>query len=412
MRNIRKQSGGFSLIELMVGVLIAIIASIVMFQVFGFSERQKRTVTGASDAQVNGALALDMIERETRGAGFGGYANPALSNCAQNYTYYDSGDPSYTPGPLSGNDSITQPVTLIDHAASDIPADEITIRGSASTFSANYLLPQSCLSSSMPQSSSELKVASTYGFDTCELMMVVQKSSYDLSAPDGLAGNCTLMQITQVQSEALHIQHNPGSSGPTYNPKVSYQNTANWPAYKSSASGCEAVAVCVRQKGAGGDEVRFAVTENAAKIRQLVMTRDGTTSTIAPHIMDLQAEYGLITTASGTPTWQAAVTGGTTVSGQTDWTTSASHALTSGQIKAIKAVRIALVARSGEFEKPVGAAGTCETTTGDITYWNDRKFDTSKWPTSSTDPSIDWRCYRYKVFETVIPLRNVIWSAT
>ena len=55
----------------MVGVIIAILGSIVIFQVFSVSEKYKRTSVAGSDAQQSGLLALHSIERELRMAGYG-----------------------------------------------------------------------------------------------------------------------------------------------------------------------------------------------------------------------------------------------------------------------------------------------------------------------------------------------------
>jgi type IV pilus assembly protein PilW len=66
------------------------------------------------------------------------------------------------------------------------------------------------------------------------------------------------------------------------------------------------------------------------------------------------------------------------------------------------AVRLAIVARSAVAEKATGAGGTCETTMAAPT-WSGGTFDLS------ADPN--WQCYRYRVFETTVPLRNWIWKS-
>ena len=58
-----RRGHGFTIVEIMVAMLIGLIGSIVIFQVLFVSERQKRTTTGAGDAQQNGLLALYTIER-------------------------------------------------------------------------------------------------------------------------------------------------------------------------------------------------------------------------------------------------------------------------------------------------------------------------------------------------------------
>ena len=65
------RAAGFSLVELMDGVIIALIGSIVIFQVFSVSENYKRTSVSGSDAQQSGLMGLYTIERDARMAGFG-----------------------------------------------------------------------------------------------------------------------------------------------------------------------------------------------------------------------------------------------------------------------------------------------------------------------------------------------------
>ena len=83
-------SRGFTLVEIMVGVLIGLIGTVVIFQVFAVSEGQKRTTTGASDAQQNGVFGLFQIERDVRMAGYG-MNNMALLGCKINGWYEPGG---------------------------------------------------------------------------------------------------------------------------------------------------------------------------------------------------------------------------------------------------------------------------------------------------------------------------------
>ena len=62
---------GFSLVELMVAVVIGLIGTLVMFQVFAVSEAQKRSTTSGGDAQQNGSIALFTIERDLRNTAAG-----------------------------------------------------------------------------------------------------------------------------------------------------------------------------------------------------------------------------------------------------------------------------------------------------------------------------------------------------
>jgi type IV pilus assembly protein PilW len=79
------------------------------------------------------------------------------------------------------------------------------------------------------------------------------------------------------------------------------------------------------------------------------------------------------------------------------------NALPTPPWQSLIAVRVAIVARSALAEKATGAGGTCETTMA-FPAWSGGTFDLS------ADPN--WRCYRYRVFETTVPLRNWIWKSS
>ena len=72
-KNIQKSyyQSGFSLIELMVGLAIGLIATVVIMQTFSSFEGSKRSTTGIADAQTSGSIGLYMIQRELQFAGYG-----------------------------------------------------------------------------------------------------------------------------------------------------------------------------------------------------------------------------------------------------------------------------------------------------------------------------------------------------
>ena len=74
-------------------------------------------------------------------------------------------------------------------------------------------------------------------------------------------------------------------------------------------------------------------------------------------------------------------------------------------INAIRAIRIAAVARSQHPEKPSVLGGTCDATTVAPASWPDG-------PTLDLSSDSSWRCYRYRVLTLVIPLKNVIFGAS
>ena len=62
---------GFSLIELMVGIVISLICTLAIMAAFALFEGQKRTTTSGDDAQQNGSYSLYALERQLRTGGSG-----------------------------------------------------------------------------------------------------------------------------------------------------------------------------------------------------------------------------------------------------------------------------------------------------------------------------------------------------
>lgn len=361
---------GFSLIEIMVGMVIGMISMLVIAQVFTVFEGQKRTTTGGADAQTNGAIGLYMIERGAKMAGWGLSAS-LYASCqgGQTYTYCDgSAACGGTAGPLSGFSFMA--VRLADGGTDP---DSVNIQFFADPNLDTFKLPATTtLTGTMPQSSAELDVGSVSG---CAEGGMVLVASGD--------GNCTLMQITQVQGTALKLQHNPGGSGGIYNPTINYQKDNSWPAYSQGAQ------LSCMDKPPNAFYETYSI--DSAE-RQLLKT-DQTTANepMMAGIMDLQAQYGIAPAGSQQVDQWVDATGGT-------W----SNPTATNDWKRIKAVRIALVARSGQYEKP-DDSGNCTATTATTGWSSWATFDTTNYPA-------DWKCYRYKTFETIVPLRNVIWA--
>jgi len=76
----------------------------------------------------------------------------------------------------------------------------------------------------------------------------------------------------------------------------------------------------------------------------------------------------------------------------------------------VLAVRVGVLSRIGNYEKPGGP--NCDATTA-APAWSGSgtAADAFNKLDFATVTSQD-RCYRYRVFETTVPLRNMIWMAT
>lgn len=365
------KQNGFGLVEIMVGLGVGMLAMVVVMQVFSQAEGQKRTATGGADAQSNGAIALAMIERDAKMAGWG-MANSMFSNCNTTYSYCD-GDLSCggTTGALNG--LMMAPAVITD--GGDNP-DSFLVQYFANPREGSFRYPANTeLRSNMPQPSSELNVGNTAGCREGDLVLVQQN------------GKCTLMQATQIQDQALKIQHNPGDSG-HYNPPANYQNANNWPAYTKPAQ--------LSCFGAPPGGALFQRSYGVNNLHQLLRSDNSANPAIvndvvAPEIVDMQLEYGI---AAAGQSWVSTWTPATGA-----WASPSASALQS-----VKAIRVALVARSVQYEKPAANQQCATTTDAMASKW-------STWATfKTTNYPADWKCYRYKVFETIVPLRNVIWG--
>jgi len=371
----RAHEEGFGLVEIMVGLAVGMLAMIVVMQVYSQSEAQKRSTTSGADAQTNGAIALTMIERDVRNGGWGmGVTN--YSDCASMYTYCDgSAECGGTEGEIS--DFSLASVVITDGGKNP---DTITAQYFADPNVGGFRLPtNTVLTDNMPQPSSELIVNSTEGCNEGDLMLAVQD------------GKCTLMQVTNIQNQPLHIQHNKGTNG-IYNPAADFSKKNNWPQYTIGAK-----LTCFSAATKGPMFKRSYAIDS--KLRQLLRSDNAADSAAqkevaSPEIVDLQAQYGVATDAANPQK-------------VTDWVdASAAPWNNPGMVerKQIKAVRLALVARSAQYEKPA-TDGTCKATNDNMvkTWSTWAEFSTSTYPP-------DWKCYRYKVFETIVPLRNVLWG--
>lgn len=112
----------------------------------------------------------------------------------------------------------------------------------------------------------------------------------------------------------------------------------------------------------------------------------GAQTVIARGIIGLRAQYGLAATAVGSTTlesWQDA--------------TGAFAALSAADLRRVRALRVGMVVRSPQRQKP-DANGNC-----DASLAKPELFGVVVDP-----DVVDWQCYRYRAVTVVVPLRNLV----
>jgi type IV pilus assembly protein PilW len=77
------------------------------------------------------------------------------------------------------------------------------------------------------------------------------------------------------------------------------------------------------------------------------------------------------------------------------------------QWQQVLSIRLAVLARSDHYERPEPAGSPCTATTNtNAPTWVGGNFPALGDLSNTANPA---RCYTYRVFETVVPLRNMIW---
>jgi type IV pilus assembly protein PilW len=376
---LRKRALGFSLVEVMVAALIGLIGTIVIFQVYAVSEGQKRTTTGGADASQSGLLALYSIEREARMAGFGINYLPLLG-C--NVIGYDR-DSSPVRDPIPSFKLVAAEIT--DGAAGAPDTLRFVYGSSALSVSPVRLNTASNAGTTVH------KVNIRFGFNVGDLILAGQSGS------PGTA--CTLQQVTRLPDPPEPTENVEHTETVRYNKS----NIAGQPDY-SSWSNTNQNGGVIYNLGPSPSVITYAVSNGQLTYQSLLVS--ATTHVVMDGIVQLQAEYGKDTTA--TPDGTVDVWDTTPPTTPDEWSR-------------VIALRIALLSRSTEFDKAlcspnpqwISRASGAATATNFVMRNGDGTADTGTACAAGTPPSPpepnNWRQYRYRVFETTVPIRNHIW---
>jgi len=333
---------GFSLVELMVGLVIGLVSTLVIMQAYATFEGQKRSTTGGSDAQTNAGIALYNIQREMAMAGYGlpvfSTVNPAL--LCDPLPTIDHDNDGATP------EAGMYPILLTDGGTAAGASDTITVRYGTT--------PSGGVPVTTSVTGASATVVNNMGCQANDIALLVNGTT------------CDLRRVAALP-DATHVL------------------LASPPTITSGIIACMGT----------WNETVYAVAGG-------LLTRNGASN--VADIVNIQAQYGISAIASSNAIvqWVDPVGGTWGASGTTP-------DLTNRNL--IKAVRIAVVARNGLYEKEVVSTACSSTTAANPTgvcTWE----GTAASPAPAIDLSNtpDWDHYRYRVYDVIVPLRNVIWS--
>jgi len=377
----QRRERGVSLIEILIGVTIGVIGILAIFQTVAVWNKHSQTTTSGGESQIAGTLALFNIERDLKQAGHG-FSRALLPVMGCPVTGADL-------NPARPLNFFLQPVTITFGAAG--APDTITTLGGDSS----YFVDQETFTASTTISK---KLTRRGGFHPGDLAVV--------------AGNWNALPSSAL-CELIEITSDANIDGRTVDHTTAAYNTF----YGGAATN-------PRFNPAGGSNPLFAGGAifnlgprpqlnvwSVANGRTLTRTEQfGPTPAVqvADGVVSLKVQYGVDVNND----CRVDNTEWTLVPPAADWTQ-------------LMAVRIGVLVRGRQFERSgdPGATVASPGVTTQVPTWAgsapgpqtnpfvmtnvDGTPDT--FGPNNPDPN-NWRYYRYRVYERVIPLRNMIWG--
>jgi type IV pilus assembly protein PilW len=371
----RTRQFGMSLVEVLVAVAIGLIGILIITEAYLTGDKFNRSTMGEGGAQTNGTIALFTIERDVRQAGYG-IADSRAFGCGNIKYYVNPGGYSLNAGGPLPNVGLA-PISITTTAGQP---DQITVMYSSS---ASRVTPVTITAASGPPN---FTVDGTYGFKTGDLVLAVNLAG---------APNCSLRKLTNVLPGSSNLAYNPGGTG-QYNPPPAGNGTL--PTYAKDDLVFDLGQPTVRN---------FSIVNGNLHTTDSLLSDGSTTSFDAVDgIIDLRAQFGKDNGVNNGTVSNAIYAANDGIIDSFDNTAP----VTAADWSQVLALRVAVLSRIDNFEKPSVSGGNCDATTA-MPTWSGSAADPFTAINIASVTSQD-RCFRYRVFETVIPLRNMIWRAS
>ena len=377
----KKLQSGFSLVEILVGLVIGLLAMLAIFQTLALFESQRRTTGAGADMQQNGLAAMYALEQDIRLGGFGLIkVGQTVNNVSQ-----PGSIPCQKIDAFGSTQSVFQSIPIrIQDGGTGLSDTLITARLDSDLGGVATGAARAFLSAAATSSTTSLTVDTGRGLKANDFILLSGGT------------DCTLLQVDSAYSYA--------TVDPTAVTVKSATNPAGdatvTPSAQSYPAGAEVIDI--------GQGNRLTTSTYSVSAGNLVQS-DNNAAAVTPqaaNIVNIQAQYGVAPAGSQSVNCWTDAKGSACSPASGDWA-----APTVADYQRVKAIRVAVVARSGLKEKPrVGT--TCDATPTAPLTWPSSGLPAG----SSNPPAIDlsadpnWKCYRYRVYWTVVPLRNVIWG--
>jgi len=410
---------GFSLIELLVGMTIALIATLIITQVFVSQESVKRTATSAGDAQQSGAYSSYALERyvQSAGAGLSHLSNvwgcplkvwknnvaviPLPSTVSPASASYVSA--FYTPinTALAGGSLRAAPILIINgggdsnSGASDPTPDRLIIMsGQHETLSMPFTTTARPTTTAVALNSTVgINQKASTSTSPKDLLIAVDQ---DTTGGTTSVSDCRIVQANESLPTATPVA--PVTVKTVSNPLV-LNNAPYTPTSPAALNGYSAT-VQLANLGSSPRFIAIAIGSDGSTANTLMaydMLQLSTTAPIslADGVVNIQAVYGVASAPD-----QTAVSTWETPTGTWGFSTLMDgSAASQTNISRLRAVRIAVVTRSAQPEK---------TAVSPISWTLFSDLATNVSGTRTTTGALPEVNFRYRNYDLTIPLRNML----
>lgn len=381
--HIPKRARGFSLIELMVGVAIGLISTVVIAMVLASSEGNRRGTTSGTDAQVAGGLAIYTLQRDIASSGYGFASEANAVGCLLQARFNNTAVTAFpsrlapviiTEGGAGANDQIRVLSSSkgIDPARNSFVGFTVPLRielAGASPGVAGYTAGAQFYG-----------VATEISFAQGDLVVAV----VDPATPPAAERACEMFEVNgPVVGGSRRIPRLDDAT--RWNPSGFPANTALPATATTTGSFLVNLGYVVDHIYRINSDMRLERSRlNTANLQREVVEIQG-------GIVRLKAMYGRDTDADGAVDTY-------------DYVQPSSGAAWQN----VLSVRLALVARSSQYEKEEVTQADVQWDVGPaISVAGASDCGSSKCVAMGlSSTASDWKHYRYKLFDTVIPLRN------
>lgn len=380
-----KRLAGVSLIELMVAMAIGLLCTLVIASVLGATEGQRRGTTAGADAQVGGSLALYAVQREVAMAGYGFSGEPGAVGCNLQARFNGAAVTALpaqlapvfiTPGGVGQSDQV-RVLASSKYIMEDGGANQVGYAVATRVIPPMY---------NPVGANQAYNVWSTMGIRAGDLMVAVINTD----------ANCSVFEVAQAPTTAQVLTR--------------ADNAARWnpPGFPAEATQVRCVDLAA---GCAPLNVAGSLLVNMGRIVDVIFSIDAQQRLVASRL-DTRTLTRMTQNLQGNVVMMKAMYGRDTNDDGAVDTYDYTQPTNAAEWARVLAVRIAVVARSTQYEREIVTAtapqwvvGRAAQVQGAVTCGE------SSCVSLPVDRLDDWQHYRYKVFDTIVPLRNQRWKS-